>query len=132
MNRWQSILTQLGLSENEGILYLTSLEHGPQPVQTLARETGLSRVTVYSLIENLTARSLMTSVEKGKKTLYAAEPADSLLAFGERQVQQMKASLREMKSGMNELKLKERGERPYVSPPNTAQYGFSLFQSVPA
>ncbi len=114
MNRWNDILTQLGLSENEGVLYLTSLEHGPQPVQALARETGLSRVTVYSLIENLTERSLMTSVEKGKKTLYAAEPADSLLAFGERQVQQMKASLREMKSGMNELKLKERGERPVV------------------
>lgn len=114
MTKWHNILTSLGLSENEATLYLTSLEHGPTPVQALAKETGLSRVTVYSLIEHLTKRGLMTSVEKGKKTLYAAEPADRLLSFGEQQAQELKSTIREMKSEIHELKLKERGEQPVV------------------
>ncbi len=114
MFHWDQLLKNLGLSENESALYLASLENGPKTVQELAELTKLSRVTVYSLVDSLKNQGLMTSVEKGKKAFFAAEPPQRLLNFGEQRLQNMKATVSEIKAGLNELDIKAHGERPSV------------------
>lgn len=114
MFHWNQLLKNLGLSENESLLYLTSLENGQKTVQELSELTKLSRVTIYALIESLKNQGLVTSVEKGKKTLFTAEPPQRLLNFGEQRLQEMKATVSEMKAGLDELDLKARGEKPSV------------------
>lgn len=114
MFHWDQLLQNIGLSENESALYLVSLENGPKTVQELAELTKLSRVTVYSLVDSLKNQGLMTSVEKGKKTFFAAEPPQRLLNFGEQKLQSVKATVSEIKAGLNELDIKAHGERPSV------------------
>ena len=100
MQKWEKYLQNLGLSETESKLYLESLKMGPSSVQEIAKKTGLSRVSVYSIIENLTKHGLMTSVQKGKKTLYAVEPPEHIVALAEKRDQSMHQALKEIKGNI--------------------------------
>jgi len=111
---WQQYLQSLGLTENEAKVYLVGLEEGPQSVQVLAKQTKLSRVTVYAIIESLTRFGLMTSVQKGKKHVYAVEPPERLITFGQQQAQKMESVVEEMQKRIQELKLVASGDKPVV------------------
>jgi sugar-specific transcriptional regulator TrmB len=74
----EKILKQLGFSDKESKVYLAALELGPQPVQEIAKRAGVNRATTYVMIESLTQRGLMSSMEKGKKRYFTAESADRL------------------------------------------------------
>lgn len=71
-------LEKLGLSDKEAMVYLASLELGPSPVQVIARKAEVNRATTYVMIENLLQRGLMSTFEKGKKTMYTAEKPERL------------------------------------------------------
>jgi len=114
MKKWEKYLKNLGLSETESKLYLEVLKMGPSSVQDIARKTDLSRVSVYSLIENLTKLGLMTSVQKKKKTLYAVEPPERIISLAEKKEQDIHQALKEIKSNIQELKLAQSGDRPIV------------------
>jgi len=64
------ILKSLGLLDSEVKTYLASLENGPETVLDLAKLTKLSRQAVYSAIDALTERGLMSSALRGKKRYY--------------------------------------------------------------
>lgn len=114
MDKWTKYLQLLGLSDTESKIYLEVLKMGPSPVQEIAKKIGLSRVSVYSLIESLTKLGLMTSVEKGKKQLYTAEPPERIISLAENKVNNLKASIQEIKSSIQELKLVQSGDKPVV------------------
>ena len=71
-------LQKLGLSEKEALVYLSSLELGPSPVQGISRMADVNRATTYVMIENLMQHGLMSSFQKGKKMLYTAEMPERL------------------------------------------------------
>lgn len=114
MDKWNKYLQLLGLSDTESKIYLEVLKMGPSPVQEIAKKIGLSRVSVYSLIESLTKIGLMTSVEKGNKQLYAAEPPERIISLAENKANNLKISIQEIKSSIQELKLVQSGDRPVV------------------
>ena len=114
MAQWEKLLKTLGFTESEGKIYLTSLEMGPASVQDIAKKARVSRVTTYAVIESLTTRGLMSSVEKGKKKLFVAESPDRLVSFVHGRVREMEATLREIESSLQDLKLLQRGEKPVV------------------
>ncbi len=111
---WQKLLRSLGLSDSEAQVYLASLDLGAASVQDLAKKAGVSRVTTYAVIEHLMARNLMSSVEKGKKTLFMAESPERLVAVMTTRLQEMKATLNEVEDSIHELKLVQRGTKPVV------------------
>lgn len=111
---WKSLLKSLGLSESEAAIYIASLEMGPASVQDLAKKAHVSRVTTYAVIETLTSRSLMSSVEKGKKRLFSAESPERLVSVVQTRVKEMEATLHEVQDSLHELKLMQRGEKPIV------------------
>lgn len=114
MMQWNTLLRSLGFTDSESKIYLLSLEMGPSSVQDIAKKAKVSRVTTYAAIEALKKHGLMSSVEKGKKTLYAAESPDRLVSFVHTRMKQMENTLREVESTINELKLMQRGDKPVV------------------
>ncbi len=114
MLQWNTLIRSLGFTESETKIYLFSLEMGASSVQDLAKKAKVSRVTTYTAIESLTKHGLMSSVEKGKKTLYAAESPERLISFVHNRLKEMENTLREIQSSISELKLVQRGDRPTV------------------
>ena len=71
-------LQKLGLSDKEALVYLAALELGPTPVQVISRKAEVNRATTYVMIESLLQKGLMSTFDKGKKTLYTAEKPERL------------------------------------------------------
>jgi sugar-specific transcriptional regulator TrmB len=78
-------LIRLGFSEKEAIVYLMLLRVGPSPVSTLARRVNMKRVTVYSVLEALCARALITYEETSKGKRYIPLDPECLLNYFERE-----------------------------------------------
>lgn len=114
MTQWKKLLKSLGFTESEAGIYLTSLEMGPSSVQDIAKRAHVSRVTTYAVIESLSERGLMSSVEKGKKHFFVAESPERLVSFVGTRVREMEATLKEVESSLQDLKLLQRGEKPIV------------------
>jgi sugar-specific transcriptional regulator TrmB len=72
------ILQKLGLSSKEARVYLAALELGAAPVQQIAKKASVNRPTTYVILESLMKKGLATSVERGKKVLFTAEPPEQL------------------------------------------------------
>ncbi len=72
------ILAEYGLSDKESKVYLSMLELGPASVQDIAKKAGVNRATTYVMIEALKKRGLMSTFEKGRKTVFVAESPDKL------------------------------------------------------
>lgn len=107
----------MGLSEKEAKVYLASLAIGAAPVQKIAEEAKVNRATTYVMIESLTERGLMGSLEKGKKTYFVAQSPEHLqhlLDQEDENVKKKKALLMEV---MPELKniISYVGEKPRVT-----------------
>lgn len=51
------ILTSLGLTENEAVLYQLLLELGPKPANELLKPSGLQRGNLYNTLTRLKERS---------------------------------------------------------------------------
>ena len=114
MKNIQPILRSLGLLESDIKTYMTALQHGPQTVIELSRQTKLSRQATYVAIEAMTERGLMTSVLRGKKRYYSSEDPEKLLAYAKRREQEMEAQIKDLETSLPELKLQLGGERPVV------------------
>lgn len=114
MVQWEKLLKSLGFTDSEAKIYLTSLEIGPASVQDLAKKARVSRVTTYAVIESLSARNLMSSVEKGKKKLFVAESPERLVSFVHLRVGEMQTTLKQIEASLEDLKLLQRGEKPVV------------------
>jgi sugar-specific transcriptional regulator TrmB len=72
------VLHDLGLSENEAQVYVTSLSLGPTTILKIAKSSQIRRTTVYSVIETLKNKGLMHIKPAGLKQLYVAEHPDRL------------------------------------------------------
>lgn len=79
MQHLTSALIEFGLSEKEANVYLAMLELGPSSAQDIAKKAGVNRATTYVMLESLNRRGLMSSTERGKKTLYAAESPEHIV-----------------------------------------------------
>jgi len=82
MAQWNKLLKSLGFSDSEAIIYLTSLELGPAPVQDIAKKAGVSRVSselfatsgdVHLILGSITSEDFTVETADGKgKTRVAA------------------------------------------------------------
>ena len=68
----QKELENIGLQPKEAKVYLAALELGPDTAQHIAAKALVNRPTTYMMIESLTKRGLMSSVQRGKKKLFVA------------------------------------------------------------
>jgi predicted transcriptional regulator len=85
-----SHIEELGLSNKEARVYLASLRIGPSPVQRIADESGIKRVTTYVILESLVGLGLVSQSIKGKKTYFIAEDPINLERLIDRRAQELK------------------------------------------
>ncbi|MBX9685307.1 MAG: hypothetical protein K2X27_01320 [Candidatus Obscuribacterales bacterium] len=74
----QRLLSDLGLSDKESAVYLSALALGPSAVQKIALHAGIKRTTVYSVLESLKSKGMVSEQISGFKVKYAASPPASL------------------------------------------------------
>lgn len=81
------LLTQLGFTKNEALVYESLLKLGKAKVATIVRESGLHRPLVYKALPQLIEKHLVSVMPRGKVHEYAAESPEKLEAlFKEREV----------------------------------------------
>ena len=71
-------LTKLGLSKEEARIYLACLENSGLSVVDLARMTGIARTTLYTPINSLLKKKLLSYVVRKKRKLLRAAPLKML------------------------------------------------------
>ncbi len=75
MNKYNEVLKEFGLSENEVKVYITLLKTGESGVQNLAKNAGLPRTTTYHILESLSQKGLVSHIDKDKiRYFQAANP----------------------------------------------------------
>lgn len=96
-------LTQLGLTEKEATLYMTMLRIGPSPVSTLAKRSNIKRVSLYSILNSLCERGLITFEQSKMGRRYIPYDPESLLYNLERESAQIKFRMQVAKDCIQEL-----------------------------
>ncbi len=94
-------LKEFGLTDNEAKVYLASLELSQAGVQDLGKKSGVKRTTVYTTIDGLKQKGLISQTKKGKKTLFVAESPENLVSLSAKRYQALKEALPELKSIYN-------------------------------
>lgn len=109
-------LKKIGLSENEAKIYLALLELGSSTVQKIGEKAGTKRPTAYVQLESLMNQGLVTTFEKGKKTLFRAEDPEYLkkvIEKNKKRITEEEHALDAVLPGLEKLFLAA-GERPRV------------------
>jgi sugar-specific transcriptional regulator TrmB len=114
MPDYRNLIRSLGLNDSEVAVYLAALEGGPAQAQVLVKKSGFSRPATYLAIEQLMQKGLMSSVLKGKRHVYAAEPPERLVNYGKSQVNNLAVKVGEIESALDDLRMMRHGERPAV------------------
>lgn len=76
-------IENLGLTEKESKIYLTSVRIGPATMQVLARKAGVDRGTAYHVAQTLTEKGLFETIEGEKKPLFRAASPRRLYEYVE-------------------------------------------------
>lgn len=96
-------LQKLGLNEKEVKVYLAALEFGYASAQDIAKKAGINRATTYFTIDSLIKKGLMTQMEKGKKTQFAAEDPRGLRAIIDKKIKEAEATQNILKEILPQL-----------------------------
>jgi len=96
-------LQPFGLSDKEARVYLALLELGESAVGAIAKKSAIKRTTLYDVIEGLKSAGLVSSLKKGKKTLYFAEDPRLIEGKLEDKKEKLKKMLPELLSIANFL-----------------------------
>jgi hypothetical protein len=113
---YEAQLSKLGFSDKEARVYLASLELGPSPVQAIAQKAGVKRATTYVMIEALRDRGLVSTFEKGKKTMFVAESPERLMHILDQEGETIINKKRLLEDLMPDLVafLRAAGDRPNI------------------
>lgn len=69
----EAVLERYGLTNKEVVVYLTLLQYGRAKASALIKKTGISRATVYFILESLQERGLVLRIDDSKIAEYVAE-----------------------------------------------------------
>lgn len=84
-----SHIEEIGLSNKEAKVYVACLKTGPSPVQRIADQSGIKRVTTYVILESLVGLGLVSQSIKGKKTYFIAEEPSNLRRLLDKREQEL-------------------------------------------
>ncbi|PIR48562.1 hypothetical protein COU80_02515 [Candidatus Peregrinibacteria bacterium CG10_big_fil_rev_8_21_14_0_10_55_24] len=93
-----SILQSVGLEEKQAALYLAGQQLLSAPASAYAKQTGLNRVTAYTVLEELVGRGLFTVMKKNRTKWYAPVAPEYLAVEARKNVDALQRSLPELRS----------------------------------
>lgn len=98
-----SQIEELGLSNKEARVYVACLSLGASPVQKIADQAGIKRVTAYVILESLVSLGLVSQSVKGKKTFFNAEEPSNLRRLLDKREQELKEQKQNFEHVLPEL-----------------------------
>lgn len=105
----ETSLTQLGLHEKEAKVYWSCLNLGQTTALTIARNTELKRPTVYTVLESLQHKGLVTAIPKETTTEYVAKDPQRILSDLEQRTHLMRTLLPTLQA------VQPKGGRPKIT-----------------
>lgn len=96
---YKKALLAVGLTDKQAEVYLSCITHGAAKVPEIARRTELKRTTVYGIVDELVAMSLLLENYKGKTKEYTAQNPEELIHIMEEKSQLVAAQV----SGLSDL-----------------------------
>jgi sugar-specific transcriptional regulator TrmB len=66
-----TILNGIGLSKNEALIYLATLELGPSSIWEIAKKSGVKRPTCYVILDELIWKGYASKSSDGKRAIYS-------------------------------------------------------------
>ncbi len=96
-------LLQLGLTENEAVIYMMLLRTGPSPASSVAARTGMKRVTAYSVLNSLCGRGLVSFEESGQSRRFIPHDPECLLYIVEKEQSELKFKMQMAKECIGNL-----------------------------
>jgi HTH-type transcriptional regulator, sugar sensing transcriptional regulator len=109
-------LQSAGLSDKEASVYLALLQLSGAGAQTISTQAKVKRGTVYTILESLMKKGLVSSAEKaGKQLFFAEDPSkiEDLLAERRVELERTEASVRDTMGELRRLHYSG-GTRPVV------------------
>lgn len=103
-----SVLRSQGLSENEANVYLANLELGTASIQDLAQKSLVKRTTIYTTVQGLMEKGLVSKIRKGAKNYFIAEEPGKLERLEDDRKKVLGTSLPELMSIYNLMPQKPR------------------------
>lgn len=100
---YSKTLQDIGYTDKEIRIYIKALELGEFTISSISHESGVKRPTCYLIIDELIKKGLITSVPRGRKTLYHAEPAEMIINEMENKVKLAQKIL----PYLNQIKIKK-------------------------
>ena len=82
----EEILKEIGLTDREIKVYLTGLKTGPILATKLAKKTEINRTNLYSILNSLQERGLVSQGSKGLNKHFIMEPPVKLKEYLERKI----------------------------------------------
>lgn len=96
-------LTELGLGQNEAILYEILLKNPDANIPLLRKNSQFTRTMLYYVLNNLISLELAKSSKIGKKTAYNAAPPEKLEDFVHNQEKELERQKSLLKGVISEL-----------------------------
>lgn len=89
-------LKRLGLSDQEGRVYLAALELGEATMQDLARKSGVKRTSIYNFIDKLKEQGFIAVIKWKKRIRYSATHPKQLIEFEKQRLAELEGTLPEL------------------------------------
>jgi sugar-specific transcriptional regulator TrmB len=105
-----SRLEPLGLTEKEARVYVAALFLGPSPVQRIASQADVNRATAYVILDQLAEYGLVSQSQEKNKTVYVAEPPETLGTLFTRQQHEIELRRQELDRLLPDLQSVGRGK----------------------
>lgn len=86
----------LGLPPMQAKVYLAALELGQGTLQAIAHKSGVNRSTIYTFIDELSARGYVFESKKGKRKFYSAANPEKLIDIEKSRVKKLESLLPEL------------------------------------
>jgi len=80
-------MKELGLTQQESLIYLSLLKTGGNIASNVAREVGIKRTTVYALLKCLAEKGFVTTYYRKSKQLFYAEKPMKVANYYERKLE---------------------------------------------
>lgn len=90
MQNLQHYLFTMGITDEEGQVYINALETGASTVLEYAQNTAIPRTTVYLLVESLINKGLLTETIEGKRKKYVPASPQELISLAKEKEMQFK------------------------------------------
>lgn len=101
---YQTILTQIGLSDSEARVYQALLKLGPSPVSPIVREAKIKRSNTYAVLDSLINKGLALKKKRAKKIVFEPQAPEKLTALLREKFEAISKTRRDLDELMPALK----------------------------